>query len=169
MGVDNITYEQHLIPCRAELASPTTDWSLSWQAFRQPGVPPDLASFLWRMLLNLLSTKAKLHRMGTIRSSLCKMQGCTGVGTLYHELLYGFQTDGVLRLDHVHVDDDKFLPTPLLPGTILSILWKERQAGQSIRAYKVRAELEQSINLLRTTRFTQTAAFLRDMSQIVFH
>lgn len=189
MEVDNVTGQQHLIPCRAELASPTTDWSLSWQACRQPGVPPDLASFLWRMLLNLLPTQAKLHRMGTIRSPLCKMQGCTDVGTLDHELLYcrkndgvglklleclqqynpGLQADGVLRLDHGHVDDDKSLPTTLLTGTILSILWKERQAGQSIRAYKVRAELEQSINLLRTTRFTQTAAVLRDMSQIMFH
>ena len=117
------------------------------------------------------------------------MQGCTDVGTLDHELLYcrtndgvglklleclqqynlGLQADGVLRLDHGHVDDDKSLPTTLLTGTVLNILWKERQAGQSIRAYKVRAELEQSINLLRTTRFTQTAAVLRDMSQIMFN
>ena len=47
MEVDNVTGQQHLIHCRAELASPTTDWSLSWQACRQPGVPPDLASFLF--------------------------------------------------------------------------------------------------------------------------
>ena len=48
------------IPCRAELVNPTTDWSLSWAACRQPGVPPELASFLWRMMLNLLCTQAKL-------------------------------------------------------------------------------------------------------------
>ena len=117
------------------------------------------------------------------------MQGCTDVGTLHHELLYcrkndevglkllecvqqynpGLQADGVLRLEHGHVDDDLSLPTTLLIGTILSILWKERQAAQTIRAYKVRAELEQSINLLRTTRFKQTTAVLRDMSRFMFH
>ena len=87
MELDNVTGEQKFIPCRAELASPTTDWSSYWQACRQPGVPPDLASFMWRMLLNLLPTQAKLHRMGTIRSPQCKMQGCTEVGTLEHELI----------------------------------------------------------------------------------
>ena len=146
MELDNVTGEQKFIPCRAELASPTTDWSSSWQACRQPGVPPDLASFLWRMLLNLLPTQAKLHRMGTIRSPQCKMQGCTEVGTLEHELIScsknegvglrlvdclqqyipGLRSEDVLHLEHGHVDDELSLASTLLIATILSSLWKER-------------------------------------------
>ena len=38
-------------PCKAELVSPTTDWSLSWSLFRQHGIPPDLPFFLWKMFL----------------------------------------------------------------------------------------------------------------------
>ena len=34
------------LPCKAELASPTTDWELSWFLCRQQGLPPDLSSFL---------------------------------------------------------------------------------------------------------------------------
>ena len=35
-------------PCKAELACPTTGWSLSWSLFRQQGIPSDLSSFLWK-------------------------------------------------------------------------------------------------------------------------
>ena len=34
------------IPCKAKIAHPNTDWSLCWKACRQPGIPPDVASFL---------------------------------------------------------------------------------------------------------------------------
>ena len=47
-------------PCKAELACPTTDWSLSWSLCRQQGIPPDLSSFLWKMLLDLLCTQERL-------------------------------------------------------------------------------------------------------------
>ena len=77
--------------------------------------------------------------------------------------------DAVLRLEHGSGDDDLSLPITLLTAIILSTLWKERESGVSIRKYKVRAELEQSINLLRTTRFNNTVAVLRDMSRIMFH
>ena len=60
-------------PCRAELASPTTDWSPSWSLCRQHGIPPDLSSFLWKMLLDLLCTQERLHKMVASPSPLCKL------------------------------------------------------------------------------------------------
>jgi hypothetical protein len=51
---------QEFRPCRAELASPTTDWELSWTLCRQQGMAPDLSSFLWKMLLDLLCTQQRL-------------------------------------------------------------------------------------------------------------
>ena len=51
--------QSDFIPCRVELASPSTDWSLCWSSCRQAGIQTDLASFLWLMLHNLLSTQNK--------------------------------------------------------------------------------------------------------------
>ena len=85
--------QQHYTPCKVEIAEPNADWTSCWAACRQPGVPPDLASFLWRLLHKLLSTQEKLHRMGTIRSPSCKMQGCSDIGSLEHELLHCVKND----------------------------------------------------------------------------
>ena len=181
--------QRHYTPCKAELAVPNTDWSLCWAACRQPGVPPDLASFLWRLLHNLLSTQEKLHRMGTIRSPICKMQGCSDVGSVEHELLHCTKNDGVglkllaclqqyvpgleaaaaLRLDHGAVEEKLSLPLTLLTAIVLNTLWKEREAGTVVKSYKVRAELEQYINLLRTSRLNNTVTLLDEMSQTMFH
>ena len=142
---------------------------------------------LWNKMI--LPTQSKLHRMGTIRAPVCKIQGCIEIGTLEHELMFcdkndevgtklvhclqqyipSMQADHVLRLVHGKVEEDLSLPITLLTAIILSTLWKEREAGQPIRGYKIRAELEQSINLLRTTRYTNTLAVLSEMSQMMFH
>ena len=179
---------RELIPCRAELASPTTDWTLSWAACRQPGVPPELASFLWRMMLNLLCTQAKLHRMGTTQSAICKMQGCTEVGTLEHELITcskndgvgqqllhvlqqfipGIEADAVLRLEHGDISQETSLPLTLVTAIILQAVWKERESKTQVRGYRIRAELEQYINLLRTTRHTETTNMLTRMINLLF-
>ena len=136
------TGHQQFLPCRAELASPDTDWSLAWAACRQPGIPPVLASFLWRLIHNLLPTQAKLHRINTIRSSVCKMPGCTETGSLNHELLLcsknngvglklisclqqhipGLVAEDVLRLDHGSAQEDMSLPITLLSAVILSTI-----------------------------------------------
>ena len=182
------TEQRHFTPCKAELASPSTDWSLSWAACRQPGVSPELASFLWRMMLNLLPTQAKLHRMGTIKSPICRMQGCPESGTLVHELLHcskndgvgykllsclqhyipGLQAEAALRLEHGDIEVELSLPLTLVTAIILSTIWKEREVGTPIRSYKVRAEMEQYITLLRTSRINKAIATLKDMLHLMF-
>ena len=154
----------------------------------QPGIPPDMASFLWRMLHDLLSTQARLYRMGSTKSPKCKMQGCSEEGTLLHELVYcskndqvgqklihclqhyvpGLQAEAALRLEHGDVEEEVSLPVTLLTAITLNYIWKERDAGVSIRAYKVRAELEQYITLLRTTRLCTLANKLVEMSTNMF-
>ena len=179
---------RQLTPCRVEVASPSTDWSMCWLACRQPGIPPDLASFLWIMMHELLCTQTKLHRMGSTQSSNCKMQGCNEDGTLQHELLKCSQNDGVgnklidclqqhipglqpeaiLRLDHGDIAEDLSLPVTLLTAITLRHIWRERGNGTQIRAYKVRADLEQYITLLRTTRLANTSTKLADMIGLMF-
>ena len=180
--------DRNLIPCRAEVASPTTDWSLSWASCRQSGIQPDLSSFLWLMLNNLLCTQAKLHRMGSTNTPTCKIQGCSEDGTLSHELISCSGNDGVgirlirqlqhhvpglsveaaLRLEHGDLDAETSLQVSLLTAIILHHIWKERETGTKIRGYKVRAELEQYITLLRTTRMSSTANKLVDMNSQMF-
>ena len=175
-------------PCRAELASPTTNWSVSWSSCRQPGVSPELASFLWKMMLNLLSTQDKLHRLGTTQSPTCKMNGCSEVGTLEHELIFctkndgmgvkllqclqhyvpGLQAGGALRLEHGEMEPEVSLPMTLITAITLQSLWKEREGKTAVRAYRVRADLEQSINLLRTTRHNNIINTLEFMLNLLF-
>ena len=180
--------QRDFIPCKSELASPATDWSLSWAACRQPGVPPELASFLWRMMLNLLCTQSKLYRMGTTQSPECKMPGCNDDGTLEHELLFcsknngvgqklmnclqqsvpGLQPDAALRLEHGDIGPETSLPLTLVTAIILQSVWKEREAKTSVRPHSVRADMEQYINLLRKTRHTTTTAMLESMLDHLF-
>ena len=155
-------------------------------ACRQPGIPPDFASFLWLMMHDLLSTQAKLHRMGSTNSPMCKMQGCSQDGTLQHELLDCSKNDGVGRrlvhclqhyqpdlqpedvLDHGDTAEEFVLPLALLTAITLSFIWKERNSGKNVRAFKVRAELEQYITLLRTTRLATPTDMLTNMVSLMF-
>ena len=161
--------------CRAELDSPATDWPTSWSICRQPGVPPDLASFLWKMLLNLLPTQQRLQRMRISETPACKY--CPEPGTLQHELLDCEHNMGVgkqlltclnqylprtsaahlLRLEIGELPEDKLLPFTILIATTLSHLWKQRTSTTRIRLYNIRAEIEQTINLLRTSRLQKVA------------
>ena len=121
--------------------------------------------------------------MGTIRSPICKMQGCQEVGTLSHELIFcaknndvgvnllnclqqyvpGIDAEAALRLDHGLIAENLSLPLTLITAIVLHSIWKEREQGSAILSYKIRAELEQYINLLRTSRLANTATLLQEM------
>ena len=179
---------RHFSPCRVELASHNTNWEVSWANCRQSGVSPELASFLWLMMHDLLSTQARLHRMGAVGSDTCKIQDCVEVGTLQHELLHcrkndrvgnrllsclqgcvpGLQAAAILRLEFGETDQDLSLAMTWLTTITLHFIWRERESGSSIRAYQVRAELEQYINLLRTSRFQKSVDILSKFSISMF-
>ena len=175
-------------PCKAELASPSTDWKLSWSLCRQPGLSPELSSFLWKMLLDLLSTQQKLYKMGANLSPICKL--CKqDTGSLQHELLdcnlnenigqlllTTLQTHipsltaaSLLHLEFTNLEEKMHLPATLLTAVTLSCIWKERTTSSKVRAYQVRSELEQTINLLRTTRLANASEDLQTMLGQMFH
>ena len=148
--------------------------------------PPRFCQF--SVAYELLSTQAKLHRMDSTNSPMCKMQGCSQDGTLQHELLdcsknYGvgrrlvhclqhyqpdLQPEDVLRLDLGDTADELVLPLALLTAITLSFIWKERNSGKNAIAFKVRAELEQYITLLRTTRLATPTDMLTKMVSLIF-
>ena len=187
MEIDSGDGNRLFLPSRAELASPTTDWELSWHLCRQQGMPPELSSFLWKMLLDLLCTQQRLHRMGVSNSALCKL--CKDVnGSLQHELLEcaknnsigqkllstlntyspNLTADSLLHLSLAEADTDHQLPCTLLAAVTMSCIWKERISSSMVRAYRVRSDLEQTINLLRTTRFSNDAEILSTMLNQMF-
>ena len=143
-------------PCKAELASPDTDWSISWSLCRQQGLSPELSSFLWKLLLDLLCTQQKLHKMGANISPLCKL--CKDqTGSLQHELLDCSLNDntGLMLLStmntyipsitpvallHVELGDlesELQLPATLLVAVTLACIWKERHASSRAHAYQI--------------------------------
>ena len=182
MDADNGNGNRVFHPSRAELTSPTTDWELSWLLCRQQGMPPDLSSFLWKMLLDLLCTQQRLHRVGASPSPMCKL--CkTETGSLQHELLEcsfndntgqrllstlqlympNMTANSLLHLSLADLETEKQLPATILIAATLSCIWIERTTSSRVRTYQVRSELEQTINLLRTTRFLNTADILHTM------
>ena len=74
----------------------------------------------------------------------------------------------ILRLEFADQDEAKALAMTWLTAITLSYIWKERQSGSSIRSYRVRAEIEQYINLLRTTRFKTALEILINLKIIMF-
>ena len=187
-NTETSTCQRHFLPNRVELTSPNTDWSLTWAACRQAGVPPELASFLWLMLHDLLSSQARLHRMGATTSPTCRMQDCPEVGTLQHELLHCVKNDGVgqslvscfkhyvphlhaeavLRLEFGNIEESLSLQLTLMTAITLRFLWKERELGSTIRTYRVRAEIELYITQLRTTRIRSAPEKLSEMLNLIF-
>ena len=183
----NMENEMEMRKCKAELDSPNTDWPISWSLCRQPGLHPELASFMWKLMLNLLPTQERLHRMRISEAAECK-QCSTESGTLQHELMDCEFNQGVghlllsclqehlpvitasqlLRLELGNLPDDKKLPCTILIATTLKYLWMRRTSLSRVRAYQVRAELEQTINLLRTSRLSTVAAQINSLKDKMF-
>ena len=175
------------IQCKAESANPAVDWELSWSLCRQKGMTPTLASFTWKMLLNLLCSQERLVRMGMANSPLCKL--CNQErGSLQHELLFCSWNDNlgdklvstlqsqapyltaenILLLSLPDLEQEKKLPYTLLIAITLSYIWNERIRNQRPQSYKVRSELEQTIILMRNTRLLNAAEILNTMSNVMF-
>ena len=74
----------------------------------------------------------------------------------------------VLHLDRGDADDELSLPLTLLSAITLRYIWKARDKGTTIRSYKVRAELEQYVTLLRTTRLATDIDKLSNMASTMF-
>ena len=132
---------------------------------RHPGLSPELSSFLWKMLLDLLSTQQKLNKMGSTPSPLCKLCKLE-TGSLSHELMSctlnenigqlllttlqtivpSITSANILHLEFSTMDTKFHLPATLLTAVTLSTIWKDRTTNSRVRAYQVRSELEQTIN-----------------------
>ena len=89
--------------------------------------------------------------------------------TTLQTLIPSLTSANILRLDFPTLDSKLHLPATLLIAVSLSTIWKERTTNSRVRAYQVRSELEQTINLLRTTRLVPSSEELRTMVGQMFN
>ena len=80
----------------------------------------------------------------------------------------GLEADAALRLEHGDISAETSLPVTLLTAITLNHIWMERNVAARIRAYKVRAEIEQYIPLLRTTQLRSAATILAEITNFIF-
>ena len=83
--------------------------------------------------------------------------------------LPGISNSEILCLELANLEEEKQFPVILLLATTLNFIWTQRMSGSKFRTYQVRSEIEQTINLLRTTRLSNESAklehLLNDMYQ----
>ena len=188
---DKITMEvedeqsRKLVLCRAELASPTTDWETTWRRARLKGLGPEITSFLFKVLHQLLATKERIARTNPTVSSTCKAAGCLGEEKedLVHALIHCQGNKGagraVLNCASRYVTEltgeqavrlqfeteESFeLPVVWFLAVSWISIWEARVLGKKPELYMVRADLEAKVSLLRETRkFNNQAEMITTM------
>ena len=161
------------IPCRVEVACPENNWEMSWKRARYRGLGPELTSFLFKVIHQLLTTQERLSRSNPNTSAKCKSIGCPGVENedLGHALIRCPGNMGVGRtiMDRVQsfvpnmtdemalrlqFETDESLEMPIVWVLAVSWMniWDLRQSGKRPQLYNIRSDLEAKISLLRETR-----------------
>ena len=74
----------------------------------------------------------------------------------------------LLRLEFPNMNENMQLSSTIITAVTLSVIWKERQANSKVRTYQVRSEIEQTINLLRTTRLSNISVALETQYNQMF-
>ena len=118
--------------------------------------------------------------MGTATSPLCKLCNQSSVSTITHTFIdCPVNADvGKKLLACLHVHTPNISPESLLRVEIarleeeititLSFIWNRRMTNSKFRAYQVRSEIEQTINLLRTSRIFEVSAKLQTLLNQMF-
>ena len=178
----DITDIRQFKPCRVEIASPSTDWALSWKICRLQGLGSDLASFNFKLLHKLLVTKERIHHLTPASSPLCSH--CSNVNEdLLHALIYcdynqdagnkvlstvqqyipAISGPALLRLELTDLPEDVEFSLTYFASSILMLIWEKRITKSRISLYDIRATLEAKCILLRKTRLEQHVPILEEM------
>ena len=131
--------------------------------------------------------KKQIQKMGATTSPLCKLCkqftgslkhelfDCSHNNNIGHQLLHTVQTsqtslntEALLYLEFADLQPDMQLPITLLTSVTLSCIWTSRRISSTVRSYHVRSELEQTINLLRTTRHSAAAGKMSNILNQMF-
>ena len=175
-----------LLPVRTELLQPTADWPWTWSLARTKGLGSDLTAFLFRLLHHLLPTQDRVARLGggqtdppgrcnhcqaDVEDQLhaffaCQKSLVPGLALLGYvqQVIPNLNPEDALRLElgHDHSDVDQLASVCLL-STGLKYIWETRAEKKPITLYKMRAEIEAKISILRRTRHGNSAIKMLEM------
>ena len=170
-----------LLRLRIELAQPTNQWSRTWSMARQSMLDPNLTSFLFKMLHQILPTAERVARILPNQSPHCSRcnNNKPAIETLKHAMfdceasqpassvllqglrkaVPGITPSRVLTLDFDCQEEQSF-PVTWAIAHFLSSLWQMRVAKKAIKLIKIRSEMEASCRLLRESRLENTSELL---------
>ena len=171
-----------LIPVRAELSGQGQDWLATWAMLKTNGLSSENASFLFKLLHQLLPTQDRINRI-TKEMEVCKVcktdsedlwhaffgcQPCKETSDLLlsyvSHLVPGISSKDVLSLNFATtVEENDRLPTLVLIATGLRYIWQTRADKKTVCRYKMRTEIEATISILRKTRYSACAERLLEM------
>ena len=95
--VETDDHNMEYIKSRAELASPSTDWELTWTRSRLKGLGSEATSFLWKLLHKILPTEERVARILINSSPNCKLCPNPVVADLEHSFFNCVSTQHVGR------------------------------------------------------------------------
>ena len=181
---ENITHDivsgkSELIPCRTEALNPTLDWSKIWRLVRIRGLTPQLSSFAWKMIHNLVPSPARLFdiKYSTVKSNTCQLCPENQIGDLSHLLLTCSFNNGIgislwqilrtimpsLQLQEVILFNFTLHPTMQLPvaifvSTILFHIWSSRQENRICSRNSICSSLQATVTTLKNSSRNSCAA-----------
>lgn len=167
---------------RVEEKHPNVDWQLSHRLSRLRGLTPQVKSFNFKLLNEILPCKQRVSQLLPASSATCNLCSAAQPESLSHAF---FECDknreasnfllhltrvydpGVSheRVLHLQINTDALyeVPTLLVFCTGLELIWKNRQLKKATSLYETRAELEL---LVITLRKSSTKA-IREISKMI--
>ena len=171
---------QTLTPLRVEMASPSIQWDQVWSMARQKMMGPDLASFMFKLLHQILPTAERVSRILPNKSPSCTRCTDPATDTLLHSffdcqashaagevllnklssIIPNLTPTKLLTLDVVPSEEQSF-PITWNIANFLSSSWQLRSANKPIELYTIRSEMEAACRLLREERLASTSDMLK--------
>ena len=186
-GLAGAVLDGQLVPCRAEVASPSSGWDNIWRLCRLNGLDIELASLNFKLLHGLLITRKGLVRLNPSLDTNCTL--CTdhtedslvhsfiecsfnnGMGQSLLQMAKSFVTDitpeAMLRLEFSDLPNDTELPFMIICSTVLHCIWEGRKIETRILPFVIRCQLEAKCQLLREIRFQNEANIFNELIQLL--
>ena len=157
--------------CKVEEREPENNWQNSFYLARLKGLSPQVKSFNFKLLHQILPLKERLSQILPATSPACPLCRTHEPESIMHALFNCEKNSEaaqyMLQLTRVYdstISMDKItrlqlntevlheLPTLLAVCTSLELIWRNRQLKKSTRLYDIRAELESQVLALRKAR-----------------
>ena len=158
--------------CRVELLAPENDWTKAFYLSRLRGLSTEARSFTFKLLHQLIPFNERLHQILPNNNPDCTL--CNGHhpdNPLFSLFRCGKNSQAAKFLLHLTktydstITEEKILllnlnscdpiyelPTMLIIGAGLNLIWQNRASKKGTSLYQVRSELECLVSLLRKSR-----------------